>query len=261
MSALNRKLYDLLTTFGIKVTRIRERGSENFPSYVQDEFIKLYKKYAGVSMVPWQGMHDAYQAALYIARNLEEGDVVECGVWRGGVSALMYETISEYRKSSVKFWLFDTYEGMSDPTEHDFKSGNTFADTISKHKKFLRDNGGSDWCRGELDDVRATMKLASGNLEDIEFIKGMVEDTLYVSNLPEKIALLRLDTDFYESTKAELEVLYPRLVKGGVLIVDDYGAWAGARKATKEYLEQMSEGGLCITYNHYYGALFGIKTT
>ena len=85
MSTLKRKLSDLFSMIGIRVTRIKKRGSENFPSYVQDDFIHLYKKYSGFSMVPWQGMHDAYQAALYIAQNLEEGDVVECGVWRGGV--------------------------------------------------------------------------------------------------------------------------------------------------------------------------------
>lgn len=259
MSSLNRKLYDMLTAVGIKVNRIRERGSENFPSYVQEDFIKLYQKYSGVSMVPWQGMHDAYQAASYIAQHLDEGDVVECGVWRGGVSALMYETVSKYRDNPLKFWLFDTFEGMSDPTEHDFKSGRTFADTISKHKGLLRNDGGSNWCRGELDDVKDTMRLAAGSLENVEFVRGMVEETLFGASLPNKIALLRLDTDFYESTKTELEVLYPRLVKGGVLIIDDFGAWAGARKATQEYLEQISEGALCITYNHYYGALIGVK--
>ena len=71
-----------------------------------------------------------------------------------------------------------------------------------------------------------------------KLIKGPVEDTLNVEeNLPKKISVLRLDTDFYESTKKELEILYPRLVKNGILIIDDYGHWQGSRKAVDEYFQ------------------------
>ena len=71
-------------------------------------------------MVPWQGMHDAFDAAKYVAESNIYGDVVECGVWRGGVSALMKDVIGGREVGdSRRFWLFDTFEGMSDPTEHD----------------------------------------------------------------------------------------------------------------------------------------------
>jgi hypothetical protein len=81
--------------------------------------------------------------------------------------------------------------------------------------------------------------------ERIHFVPGRVEETL-PQNAPKDIALLRLDTDWYASTKHELQHLYPRLVPGGVLIVDDYGYWQGARQAVDEYL---SENGLALLLN------------
>jgi len=86
-----------------------------------------------------------------------------------------------------------------------------------------------------LDDVKRNIKKNT-KIDNIFLIKGKVEDTLKNKRkLPKKISILRLDTDFYESTKIELEILFPRLVKGGVLIVDDYGFWKGAKKAVDEY--------------------------
>ena len=85
---------------------------------------------------------------------------------------------------------------------------------------------------------RREIEFASHGLlgPDVRFIVGKVEDTLTVpANLPDKIASLRLDTDWHASTKIELAVLYPRLAAGGVLILDDYGFWTGARAAVDEY--------------------------
>ena len=113
--------------------------------------------------------------------------------------------------------------------------------------------------RGEIDDVRNTMNRAANDMIELKFIKGMVEDTLEQSELPDKISILRLDTDFYESTKKEFEVLFPRLVKGGILYVDDFGSWAGARKATQEYIDTHANNKFAFFNNHKYGALIGIK--
>ncbi|NJL62444.1 MAG: hypothetical protein HC903_12175 [Methylacidiphilales bacterium] len=92
------------------------------------------------------------------------------------------------------------------------------------------------WCFSSFDEVRNNFESTLSKVNHIKMIKGKVEDTLTIpENIPEKIAILRLDTDFYESTKKELEILYPRLQKGGVLIIDDYGHWKGSRKAVDEY--------------------------
>jgi hypothetical protein len=134
-----------------------------------------------------------------------------------------------------KIFAYDTFDGMSEPTEFDMDLKDVSADkTFSDYKK--RDE---KWCYGSLEEVKKNIKKFDQNfLNNFSFIKGKVEDTLEnINNLPQKISLLRLDTDFYESTKKELEILYPRLSKGGILIIDDYGHWKGSQKAVDEYFD------------------------
>jgi hypothetical protein len=263
MASLKNNLSEFIQrNLGLNISRVKKRGDEFFPPYVNEEFKELYAEYQDASMVSWQGMHDAYNAAKYVSKNKIAGDIVECGVWRGGVSALMKDVLVKYANNSPrKLWLFDTFEGMSDPTEYDFKDGrgNTFKDTLAQFNQEALPDGGNTWCRGEIDDVRNTMNRSANDMIELKFIKGMVEDTLEQSELPDKISILRLDTDFYESTKKEFEVLFPRLVKGGILYVDDFGSWAGARKATQEYIDTHANNKFAFFNNHKYGALIGIK--
>jgi hypothetical protein len=95
--------------------------------------------------------------------------------------------------------------------------------------------GASLWCNASIEDVQANMARSSYPSQRIHLVKGPVESTI-PGVAPDDIALLRLDTDWYESTRHELEHLFPRLVPGGVLIIDDYGHWQGARQAVDEYL-------------------------
>jgi hypothetical protein len=157
------------------------------------------------------------------------GDIVECGVWRGGNMMLAKRAGEKPRN----IWLYDTYAGMSEPTEADVDvSGGVAIDRIGGYQKDTH----NEWCFASLDEVKENFKRASHLDDSVRFIKGKVEETLKdESNLPKEIALLRLDTDWYESTLAELQILYPRLVPGGILIIDDYGHWQGARKAFDEY--------------------------
>ena len=97
------------------------------------------------------------------------------------------------------------------------------------------------WAYASLNEVKNNMIKTGYTVDNIKYIIGKVEDTLKAGNIPEKVSLLRLDTDWYESTKIELEILFPRLVKGGVLIIDDYGHFEGARKAVDEYFSQLSD--------------------
>jgi hypothetical protein len=128
-----------------------------------------------------------------------------------------------------KIWLYDTFEGMTAPTERDVDLTGTAAATyMAGHSDAGR------WCYADEADVRKVMALEGFGPGDIEIVKGDVVQTLRTRR-PNLIALLRLDTDWYESTRAELEVLYPRLSRGGVLIIDDYGHWEGARQAVDEF--------------------------
>lgn len=156
------------------------------------------------------------------------GDVVECGVWRGG-NIVLARLMSPERVC----WLYDTFAGMTEPTEWDVSRGKRRAIDLYKKKVI----GTGKWTAVPLDEVKKSfVDFDVYDETKLRFVVGPVEKTLIdESNLPDKIALLRLDTDWYESTKVELEVLWPRLVVGGVLIVDDYGHWMGAKKAVDDF--------------------------
>ncbi len=173
------------------------------------------------------------QAVRHVVRAELPGDFVECGVWRGGSMMAAALALLDERAATRALHLFDTYEGMSAPSENDNDWRGVSASRRFTESK--RADGGSSWCHASLEDVRENLLGTGYDPKLVHFVKGKVEDTLPAS-APESIALLRLDTDWYESTRHELEQLYPRLVRGGVLIIDDYGWWQGARKATDEYL-------------------------
>lgn len=172
------------------------------------------------------------QAIKQVERAAVPGAIVECGVWKGGnliIAGLMRKHLGFKRE----IWGYDTFAGMTEPSDSDVKPGFS----VDAKAKFKALNAGAvtDWCFSPIEDVTAAYHASVGDSE-IKLIKGRVEDTLLEpENLPEEISILRLDTDFYESTKLELEVLYPRLRPGGVMIIDDYGIWAGSRKAVDEY--------------------------
>lgn len=172
------------------------------------------------------------KAVQFIDRHAIPGDIVECGVWRGG-NMMMVKDARRESPINRRVWLYDTFAGMSEPTELDVKFSGS--DARSKFTKAKREDY-TDWCYASLEDVQNSFASFSLLEEDLRFVKGKVEDTLAVpEQVPDEIALLRLDTDFYESTLAELQILYPRLAPGGVLIVDDYGTWKGAKAAVDEY--------------------------
>lgn len=180
-------------------------------------------------------------AARYVVRANIPGDIVECGVWRGGAAMAAALTLCAERTYDRKLWLYDTFAGMTAPGADDRRSGDGAAaqDTWLRHRRV---DGENDWCRASLEDVRSNMEGTGYPSTQIRYIKGPVEQTLRdTQNLPDSIAILRLDTDWYESTRVELETLYPRLTPGGVLIIDDYGHWQGARKAVDEFFAERGE--------------------
>ena len=127
-------------------------------------------------------------------------------------------------------WLYDTFEGMPRPTAKDVAYNGIPAESRWQEE-------GAGWCLSPLEEVRANMESTGYPSEQIRLVAGMVEDTI-PDMVPDRIAVLRLDTDWFESTYHELVYLFPRLVPGGVLIIDDYGHWQGAREATDKYFEE-----------------------
>lgn len=187
-----------------------------------------------LTMVSPARLTDTVLAVKHIEINNIQGSFVECGTWRGGNAIAASLACKEYFKNR-NFYIYDTFTGMSEPDDDVDKSvfiGDTSKNVFNKHQEL----NFNSWCYASLDEVKENFKKAGLTLENVTFIKGKVEDTLKIkSNLPEKISVLRLDTDWYDSTIVELEVLYPKLEIGGLLLIDDYGYWDGARKAVDDY--------------------------
>lgn len=174
-------------------------------------------------------------AVSYLVKAEIEGDFVECGVWRGGSAMAMALKLRNLGSINRNIWLYDTFNGMSEPTHDDKESASgLFASDLLKSSEFVDDRS-SIWCRASLETVQKNLISTRYPKERINFVEGDVRDTLYETT-PKKIALLRLDTDWYLTTKLELEVLFPKLQRGGICIIDDYGHWDGARKAVDEFI-------------------------
>lgn len=175
-------------------------------------------------------------AVRYIARRRIEGAIVECGVWRGGSMMAAALTLISERDTTRELYLYDTFAGMTTPDERDVTFRGERAST--KMDRIGRDDAGrAKWCAARLKEVEENLERTGYSRERCHFIEGPVDQTL-PDITPGPISLLRLDTDFYESTRHELEHLFPLIVEGGVLIVDDYGHWVGARRAVDEYLDR-----------------------
>lgn len=199
----------------------------------RDGEIVEYVLSKSLSMASPQRLFATVQAARYVVETGVAGDFVECGVWRGG-NALAARLVFDALGDARKVHLFDTFAGMTAPTDIDVEVGTNQKAQI-EFDSSQRDDYNA-WCYASLEDVQHNFAAAGVDQNSVHFVKGDVCATLRdQANLPDEIAVLRLDTDWYESTVAELEVLYPRLLARGVLLIDDYGHWEGARKAVDEY--------------------------
>lgn len=220
----------ILSLIGVKLTLIRR---PLFPVEFSPEDIKIfeYVRKHELSIVSDERLFSTLMACAHVVTNKIEGDFVECGAYRGGNGILAADYFQRTGTNRI-IWLFDTFTGMSAPTDLDVNYEGNSAKT-----KFLerQRDGFNDWMYATIEDVKENFSKAALLNSNVRFIKGDVLETLKRDSLPEKISVLRLDTDWYESTKLELEVCYPRLSSGGILIVDDYGSWGGAKKAVDEY--------------------------
>jgi len=232
---LKYKINSILQIFGYRIQKIVSVKPilelNSFEKRIIDKAIKI-------STTTQERQWALIQSIKYIKDNNIKGDMVECGVYKGGNIAII-KSLSKKLKINKKIFAYDTYDGMSEPSKFDIERN------LNKSAKELLKEATKDnlkvniWCYENLDSVKKNILKIARDTKNIFFVKGDVNKTLRVKkNLPKKISLLRLDTDFYLSTKVSLEILYPRLVKNGVLIIDDYGNWKGCKKAVDDYFKK-----------------------
>jgi len=219
----------------------RKRKTE-LPSDYDQETREIWEAVRDRTMTHHTRVQSLIQAVRYIDRYQIPGAVVECGVWRGGSMLTVAHTLLRRGVTDRDLYLFDTFTGMSEATERDVRI------TQGKHADELLAADGPGpmaWARpgrfvATLEDVKQGFAALDYPEDRLHFVPGKVEDTV-PEHAPESIAILRLDTDWYESTKHELTHLYQRLAPGGVLIIDDYGTWHGSKEATDEFLDETGE--------------------
>jgi hypothetical protein len=193
--------------------------------------IKAVRKHTMTSPARLQALIDATEHV--VAKDLP-GAFVECGVWKGGSMMAVARTLVRLQATDRDLYLFDTFTGMTEPTPEDADSP---YDGYSLYGMWKRR---TNWIGIPAEEVREAMLSTGYPADRIVLVEGPVEETV-PERAPEQIALLRLDTDWYASTKHEMEHLYPRLTPGGVLVLDDYGHYAGARRAVDEALAKSGE--------------------
>jgi len=223
-----------------------------FPPDFSAEDIATWRAVSPYTMTSKERVFGLCNAVRYVVDARLPGDIVECGVWRGGSMMAVARTLLEAKDTSRTLHLFDTYEGMPPPTDRDVDHSGVSA------RAALHDAQKTDhvWAIASFQDVERAIHSVGYEPTKIRMVQGRVEDTI-PREAPAQIALLRLDPDWYESTRHELIHLFPRLCPGGVIILDDYGHWQGARKATDEYF---AEKGLKVLLNRIdYTGRIGIK--
>lgn len=224
-------------------------GMSGFGPDMEDDFKSFYVTCKPYTLTSVERLYALYQAVKYGLGLRISGDFVECGVWKGGSAMMAALTLMRYGGTDKKIFLYDTFEGMSRPSARDKQASTGFPafDTWEgKHR-----------CFASLENARGNILSTGYPPQNIVFIKGKVEDTI-PKTLPERISLLRLDTDWYDSTYHELVHLFPRLSDNGVVILDDYGHWTGAREAADKYFAQHK---ITILLNRIdYTGRLGIKT-
>lgn len=202
-----------------------------FPSQLHQDIYNFVQPYTMTSPERVCALIDAVR---YICHSGLEGSFVECGVWRGGSTMAMIMTMLSI-DSQREVYLFDTYDGMSPPTETDIDiQGKSARELLAENPKSTENHL---WAYASLIEVQNNLSLTKYPEHLLKFIVGKVEDTI-PEQAPAQISLLRLDTDWYESTYHELVHLFPKLVTGGILIIDDYGHWQGAKKAVDQYINE-----------------------
>lgn len=219
-----------LRILGFDIVRFRPNGVE-YPPDFRDEETSIIRDVRPWTVTSPERLYSLIHAVRYVSTNSIEGAFVECGVWKGGSMAAVARTLLQIRDLRRDLYLFDTFKGMSEPAIQDVDyEGRRASDVMLANPAYKCDDA-------PLESVRKVLYETGYPRDRIYFVEGRVEETI-PRYAPKLIALLRLDTDWYESTKHELVHLFPRVADSGVIILDDYGHWKGSRQACDEYFAQ-----------------------
>jgi O-methyltransferase len=241
---------------GLSISRTNS-GALNLPIEATESDRAIITEVQPFTMTSPQRVWSLLEAVRYVETEGIPGDFAECGVWRGGSVMAMARKLVALGKDDRRIWLYDTFAGMTQPSEHDVDaaSGKPAAALMADTPV---GDGNNVWALASRSDVEANLRLTGYPSERFSLVAGDVAQTLK-EFVPQQLALLRLDTDWYESTRVSLEILYPKLAVGGVCILDDYGHWQGAKEAVDEYFNTLGIRPLMVPID-YSGRLF-IKTS
>jgi len=225
---IKKIILSVFRKFGYDIIRYYNGKPPDF----EQRHIEIIEKVSPYTITSHESIYALIESVRYILRNDINGDFLECGVYKGGSMMTVALTLMAEGVKDRELYLFDTFAGMPKPDERDIDlHGRSALEEYYRRKIF---DGNSTWVNSSLDSVKQAMDSTGYPMERIHFVKGLVENTI-PDKASEKIALLRLDTDWYKSTIHELTHLYPRLSPKGIVIVDDYGYFKGAREAVDEY--------------------------
>src|SRR5580693_3485347 len=216
--------------FGLDIIHFPPREQAHPPDFRKDED-DIIREVRPWTMTSAERIYALIQAVRYVSASAIAGAIVECGVWKGGSMVAIARTLLQLQDVRRDLYLLDTFEGMPEPTVEDVDYSGKQATEV-----LLKDIG-YKCADAPLERVKEVLYGTGYPRERIHFVRGKVEETIPAS-APDSISLLRLDTDWYTSTKHELVHLFPRLVPRGVIIIDDYGHWRGSRQACDEYFSE-----------------------
>ena len=224
----------LARRFGLNVSRVSS-AANRLPIEASPADAELIASLAPYTMTSAERLWSLLESVRFLQAAGIPGDFVECGVWRGGSVMAMAGKLRSLGGTERRIWLYDTFAGMTDPDERDVDHAGQSAVSLMRETDI--GDGDNVWAYASRPDVETNLRSTGYPMTMFTIVEGDVVQTL-AAHAPDQIALLRLDTDWHASTRACLDVLYPRLVPGGICILDDYGHWDGARTAVDEYFAE-----------------------
>jgi hypothetical protein len=226
-----RSLYLNLLKKTLTATIYADEPDVDDPRYVRG-FIAHYIKGHAHTMVPLVRLTNVQECVVDVLERGVPGDLIETGVWRGGTTIFMRAILKAYGVTNRRVWVADSFQGLPEPDEE------RHPEEAHAHKSKIMTDEYKHFAVS-AEDVRANFRRYDLLDEQVRFLEGWFKDTLPTAPV-EKLAVIRLDGDYYDSTMDALTSLYPKLSPGGYVIIDDYGEdlWTKCRQAVDDFRQR-----------------------